>query len=152
MGSKYQIDLKKVLWELDKNNKDFYLNLSDDEKKEMSLWVLMRYMSSSETNSEYYLLMTNDFVNVNFNVFKKHPDFLWKLLSMGGAGESTYHPWVAPPKGKKDDMLSTKLRELNRHWKQEDVNTFLLINSKDEIIGYFEDRGFTDDEIKKLFK
>jgi hypothetical protein len=88
------LDIKDVLSNLDCNNYEYYNNLSDDEKKEISSFVLMRFLSSSSGNyPEHYLLCVNDIVNYNFSILNKHPNLMWMSLALCGIGSKQYHPW-----------------------------------------------------------
>src|ERR1700756_3326032 len=99
------LTLQMELPAMDFRDMNFYANLSDEHKKEISLWLLMRYMSSSQNNTEYHLMMVNDMVNHNFSSLSKHPELQWKLLAMCGTKRKQFHPWIAPPKGIKKNKL-----------------------------------------------
>ena len=118
MAKQPMLDMfKRVLPAIDTRQKDFYENLSDDEKKGFSPWLVQRYLSSAESANqeiiEHYLIMTNDIVNTNFSDIKD-PEMLWKLMTIVGIGLSTKHPYVAPGKGKKKKSNAFKqwLKEL----------------------------------------
>jgi len=95
---------KRVLPALDIRNKKLYENLSEEEMKGFSPWLVQRYLSSAESANnaviEHYLIMTNDIVNVNFSEVKD-PEMTWKLMSMVGIGKSLKHPYIAPGGGKR---------------------------------------------------
>jgi hypothetical protein len=95
---------KRVLPALDTRNKNLYENLSEEEMKGFSPWLVQRYLSSAESANnaviEHYLIMTNDIVNVNFSEVKD-PEMTWKLMSMVGIGKSLKHPYIAPGGGKR---------------------------------------------------
>ena len=95
---------KRVLPALDTRNKTLYENLTEEEMKGFSPWLVQRYLSSAESANnaiiEHYLIMTNDIVNVNFSEVKD-PEMTWKLMSMVGIGKSLKHPYIAPGGGKR---------------------------------------------------
>jgi hypothetical protein len=95
---------KRVLPALDTRNKKLYENLSEEEMKGFSPWLVQRYLSSAESANnaiiEHYLIMTNDIVNINFSEVKD-PEMTWKLMSMVGIGKSLKHPYIAPGGGKR---------------------------------------------------
>jgi len=95
---------KRVLPALDTRNKKLYENLSEEEMKGFSPWLVQRYLSSAESANnaviEHYLIMTNEIVNVNFSEVKD-PEMTWKLMSMVGIGKSLKHPYIAPGGGKR---------------------------------------------------
>lgn len=95
---------KRVLPALDTRNKTLYENLTEEEMKGFSPWLVQRYLSSAESANnaiiEHYLIMTNDIVNTNFSEVKD-PEMTWKLMSMVGIGKSLKHPYIAPGGGKR---------------------------------------------------
>jgi len=103
---------KRVLPALDTRNKTLYENLTEEEMKGFSPWLVQRYLSSAESANngiiEHYLIMTNDIVNVNFSEVKD-PEMTWKLMSMVGVGKSLKHPYIAPGGGKRKKKNAFKL-------------------------------------------
>jgi hypothetical protein len=149
-NKKSNLNIADVLSALDRRDIMYYNTLSDDDKKELSEWVLMRFMSSANTNPDYHLLMINDMVNVNFNIVNKHPELVWRLLSMCGAGDKKYHPWITPPKRQQLNKLEVTLMQLNPKWKPDEVRLFIKINTRRELEEYFLEHAYADDEIKEL--
>ena len=146
------MNLQSLLTALDTKNKDFYENLSPDEKKEVSLWMMMRYMASSETYPDYFLCMVNEFVNVDFQALKNHPELQWKLLCLCGLGTKYKHTWIPPGKKKKKNKLEAAIAELKPELSHEEVKLFASIRTKEEIIGFFIERGFQQKDIDELVK
>ena len=95
---------KRVLPAADFRNKKFYSELTDEEAKGFSPWLVQRYLSSAESANpgiiEHYLIMTNDIVNVDFSTIKD-PEMIWLLMSIVGVGKPQKHPYIAPGGGKK---------------------------------------------------
>lgn len=137
---------------MDYRNMDFYSDLSAEHKKEISLWVLMRYMSSSQGDAEHHLMMVNDLVNQNFNVISKHPELQWKLLAMCGTKKKQFHPWIAPPKGVKKNKLEQALIDINPLLKDDELELLLKINTAEDFRQYFKENGYDDAVIKELLK
>lgn len=133
-------------------NKMFYRNLSAEHKKEIGLWILMRYMSSSQNYPEHHLMMVNDLVNVNFNSLSKHPELQWLLLSLCGTNRKQYHPWIPPARGAKKNKLEEALITIYPLLKSDDVELMLKINTTDDLEQLFRDNGYDDKSIKELFK
>jgi hypothetical protein len=118
---------KRVLPALDTRNKTLYENLSEEEMKGFSPWLVQRYLSSAESANnaiiEHYLIMTNDIVNVNFSEVKD-PEMTWKLMSMVGIGKSLKHPYIAPGGGKrkKKNAFRAWLSEQNPHLDDQELD------------------------------
>ena len=137
---------------MDFSNKDFYKNLSDEHKKEISIWVLMRYMSSSQAAAEHHIMMVNDLVNNNFNSLTKHPELQWMLLALCGTGKKQFHPWIPPPKGTKKNKVEAAILEHYPLLRDDELEMLLNINTKEELEQFFKDNGYDDKTIKELFK
>jgi hypothetical protein len=121
---------KRVLPALDTRNKKLYENLSEEEMKGFSPWLVQRYLSSAESANnaiiEHYLIMTNEIVNVNFSEVKD-PEMTWKLMSMVGIGKSLKHPYIAPGGGKrkKKNAFRTWLREQYPHLDDQELDIWI---------------------------
>lgn len=148
------IPLKAMLEAIDTNDFGFYSRLTPEQQKEFSPWLAMRYASSAQGSmTHHYLLMVNDIVNSRFSDLKNHPDLQWKLLAVCGSGRPTFHPWIAPGKGKRKmskvmDLLQERYPDLG----YDDLELLLLLNSQDDLRELARDMGMEEKEIKELFK
>lgn len=121
---------KRVLPALDTRNRTLYENLTEEEMKGFSPWLVQRYLSSAESANnaiiEHYLIMTNDIVNVNFSEVKD-PEMTWKLMSMVGIGKSLKHPYIAPGGGKrkKKNAFRSWLREQYPHLDDQELDIWI---------------------------
>ena len=77
------LDIKKELNGVDMRDKDMYNNLTDEERKSFSPYILMRYVSNVQGDrdvQEWFVEMTNELVNKNhWTLSKNHKGLLWKL-------------------------------------------------------------------------
>lgn len=146
------LSLTAELPAMDYRNMNFYRDLSDEHKKEISIWVLMRFMSSSQGDAEHHIMLVNDIVNVNFNSLSKHPELQWKLLALCGTNKKQYHPWIAPPKGVKKNRVEEALTEIFPLMKDDDLELLLTLNTREELEQFFKENGYDDKTLKELFK
>lgn len=146
------LPLSSELSAMDFSNKDFYKGLTDEQKKEMSVWVLMRFMSSSQAMPEHHIMMVNDLVNHNFNNLAKHQELQWKLLALCGTKKKQYHAWIAPPKGVKKNKLEEAVLVHYPLMRSDELELFMKINTKEDLAAFFKDNGYDDKQIKELFK
>lgn len=146
------LPLATELINMDMRNFDFYASLTDEQKKEISIWILMRYMSSSNSDVIDHLLTVNDFVNHNFNDLSKHPELQWKLLAVCGTGKKQFHPWIPPPRGKKKNKLQSVLSEIFPLLRSDELDLILKINSKEEIKEFLIDYGLEEKQVKEILK
>jgi len=142
-----KLDIKTVLSKLDNNDISYFDNLPEEDKKSLSSWVLMRYMSSSTNYPELQLLTVNEVVNKHFSISNKHPELMIKLLAVSGLGVKTYHKWLAPPKSKitKDD-LAQKVANLHPSFNQTELELYMTLNGTDDIIAELEQNGIDINE------
>ncbi len=146
------LPLSLELSAMDSSNMDFYKSLTPEQQKEISLWILMRYMSSSQGDAVGHLTNVNDVVNVNFNIISKHPELQWKLLALCGTKKKQFHPWIAPPKGMKKNRVEQAIIDHFPLMKDDELELFLQINTQEELEQFFKDNGYDDKTIKEIFK
>lgn len=151
-AKKSEVPLKLELSSMDRKARDFYKTLTDEQRKAVSLWVLMRYMSSSKNMAEYHLLLVNEKVNVDFNIISKHPELQWLLLTMCGTRTDQFHTWIPPGKKAKKNKLEEALSVLNPLMKRDELELLQKINSTEELMEYFKENAYDDKTIKELFK
>ncbi len=97
------LPLNQLLGALDRRDKKYYENLSDEDKKAFAPYLLLRYASNVESDqffTEHYVTTTNELININYWELSKHPKLQWLLFSMIGAYQSQRHPWLKAPSGR----------------------------------------------------
>lgn len=146
-----KLDIKEVLNNIDNNNVFYYKNLSEEERKSISPWVLMRYISSSSKYPEHYICYVNELVNKDFSSISKHQELQWMLLCMCGIGKKEFHPWIAPPKGIKKDKIEEFITKIYPHMKKQDIEIYKSINTVEDLILLAKNHGFSDQEITDIF-
>jgi len=147
------IPLKNIMAAIDKKDRNFYNNLTDEQKKAFSAWMMMRYCSSVQgRDAANYIYMTNELVNHQFMEVSKHPELQWLLLSACGVGKVQFHPYLKPPSSrKKKDKIFEFIYNIYPHMKAEDINELISINSKEELKELAEAHGYDDKSIKDIF-
>jgi hypothetical protein len=141
-----KLDIKRVLSAVDNKNYDFYNSLTEDEKKEFSPYILMRYTSNVQGDrdiQEWFLETTNEYVNKNHWILSKnHKPLLWKLYAATGAGASAFHPYLAAGKKEKAVKIEKLLCELYPAMKMDDTCVKASLMSKEDIEELFDKMGF----------
>lgn len=155
-AKKYSVDIKQVMNALDSRDTEWYDKLTEEEKKDISIWQLMRFMSSCQSSSKdieyHYLVMTNEIVNTHFNILRNDPELQFRLLQIVGLGAKQYHPWIPPTKREKKNKLFELILEKYPTYSIDEVYDMISISSKEEIIKFLQDNGLGDEEIKELTK
>ena len=147
------IPLKDIMAALDKRDRKYYNNLTPEQKKAFSSWMMMRYASSVQgKDAAHYIYMTNELVNRDYSEVSKHPELQWLLLSACGVGKVQFHPYLKPPNAKKKkEKVSEFIYSILPHMKGEEVDLLKQINSKDELKEYARSHGYDDKTIKDIF-
>ena len=147
------LDLTRVLSAIDQKNYDFYKGLTDKEKKEFSAFVMMRFISNTNSNGdiqEWFVEMTNEFVNKNYWDISKHTDLTWKLCSAVGIGSKLFHQYL-PLKKIEFDRFETLLGERYPSMKAEDIKLLASMMTADDREEMFDNMGF-DKEQRKQYR
>jgi hypothetical protein len=148
-----KLDIKRELNAVDRKIYDFYDNLTDEEKKAFSPYVLMRYTASTQGDreiQEWFLEMTNEMVNKNhWNLSKNHKALLWKLFAATGAGVSCYHPYLAAGKKEKANKIEKLLCEIYPAMKMVDVKLMASMMDKKDKDELFDKMGFDKKQRKE---
>ena len=138
-----KIAIKEILSWIDNGESDIWNHLEDDHKKQISFWLLNRYVSGingSREKQELAVFKTNEYYNKHFNDIgvskdKGHPKLLWQLLCMcGNTGKNEFHPWIGFKKrdGSTGKAMSL-LEKLNPNMKTDEVELLARISTKKEL-------------------
>lgn len=141
--------------QLNKKNRNFFNELTDEEQKKFSTYLIMKYSANVEGSAdlqEWYLRASNERVNQNFFDLGRHPKLQWLLCTTISPGMGPQrHYWI--PAKKKDGKINTKLTKfltkLNPHLKEDDIELLSIINSEVDIKQLAVDMGMSDQDIKK---
>ena len=154
MAKKPQIPLADVMLAIDRKNRAWYDNLSDEQVKAFSAWMMMRYASSVQGgNAASYLFMVNECVNKNFSDLSKHPELQWLLFTLCGSGKKEFHPYIKPPTSrKKKNKVAEWLSQQYPLMKTDEIDMLMEINDTEDFKSLAREGGMTDKEIKELFK
>lgn len=99
--------------QLDLKNRNFYKELSDEERKKFSTYLMIRWGSSVEGSrelQEFYLIATNERLNKHFFTINRHPGLQWLLATTVSPGLGALkHRWIPSKKkeSKNKKLLST---------------------------------------------
>ena len=138
-----KLAIKEILSWIDNGESEIWNHLEDDHKKQISFWLLNRYVSGingSREKQELAVFKTNEYYNKHFNDIgvskdKGHPKLLWQLLCMcGNTGKNEFHPWIG---FKKRDGSTGKamqlLEKLYPNMKTDEVELLARISTKKEL-------------------
>ena len=144
-----KLAIKEILSWIDNGESEIWNHLEDDHKKQISFWLLNRYVSAvqgSRETQELAVFKTNEYYNKHFNDIgvgkhNGHQKLMWQLLCMcGNTGKNEFHPWIG---FKKRDGSTGKamqlLEKIYPHLKTDEVETLARISTKKELKQLAED-------------
>lgn len=162
-SKKYKIDLfSQVLPALDRKDYDFYKNLTEEQKSEIDIWMVMRWLASFENDNDtaQNIILINEIVNNNFSSlsprkmagFTGHKELQWMLLASCGSKRQKRRKFIKPAKGSIKNHLEEIIIQIFPHFKQQDIDLFLKINTNDDIVSMLKENGFDDKTINEIFR
>ena len=130
----------------DRKVRSFYDDLTAEEKKKFSNYLMIRWGSSvdgSRELQEFYVIATNERLNKHFFDLGRHPKLQWLLATTVSPDIGTpRHPWIAPKK--KEAGLSAKrraLQEIFPHYKDDEIDVMAEITTQKDIDAYNREAG-----------
>ena len=141
-----KLPLKDILAAIDMGAKEVWDELSDDERKQVSFYLLNRYVSSQKGNrdkQELAVFKTNEYYNKNFFNLQKHKKLLWQLICMSGNTKNIqYHEWIGYKKKNGSNSKNVKfLEKLFPDMKKDEVELLARISTKKELFALGEAYG-----------
>lgn len=151
--SKDKLPLKDVLGAIDFGAREVWDELDDDQRKDVSFWLLNRYVSAvkgDRETRELAVFKTNEYYNKNWNTLgTRHPKLQWQLLCMAGnTGKAEYHEWIGFKKKTSNAKVVSFLREIYPHLKDDEVELLAGISTKKELKELAEEYGYEKKDIK----
>ena len=122
----------------DRKVRTFYDDLTPEEKKKFSNYLMIRWGSSVEGSrelQEFYVISCNERLNKHFFDVSKHPKLHWLMATTVSPGMGTpRHPWIAPKKKEPGaSSIRKQLAEMYPHLKDDDIAVLASITTKKEI-------------------
>lgn len=151
-----KLTIKDETAAIDLGAKDLWDNFTEEQRKQISLYLLIRYASSVKTNDAdaqaLAIFKTNEYYNKHYWSLTKHPKLLWYLVCMCGNDEKKiyFHEWIGFKKKENNNKLAKFLEDCYPHLNEEEIDLMIKINDKKDFKALALDLGLTDEEIKKI--
>jgi hypothetical protein len=148
-----KLNIANEMRAFDNKDRDFYKNLTDEERKKFSNFLMIRWGSSVQGSTElqqYYLLSCNENLNKHFFDLARYPELQWLSATTVSPGMGTFrHDWI---KQKKRDGSNNKvvkfLRQVYPERKQDELELLAQINDINDIKKLAREYGWDDKRIK----
>ena len=152
MSDKLSINNEMAVF--DRKDRGFYDNLTDEERKKFSTFLMIRYGSSvlgSQDLQEFYVISCNERLNKHFFALHKHPKLQWLMATTVSPGMGTHrHTWIGMKKRDSSNNKSEKfLRELYPEARDDEIALLAVINDKKELRDLARLHGWDDKRIKE---
>ena len=154
-GSLDKLYIGYEMEQFDKKNRNFYDDLSDEEKKKFSPFLMIRWGSDVQGSNDmqaYYLMSLNERLNKNFFDIStsQHKKFQWLLATTVSPGMGKqHHKWLAAKKKDSANNKSEKfLAELYPELRYDEIKLLARINTKDDLKQLAKQHGWDDKRIR----
>lgn len=132
------LPLNKVLGALDRKDRKFWDKCTLEQQKKIAPFLLNRYMSIVKGSAElhaYYLMATNQRVNVNYFALNKHPKLVWQLLCTVSPGMGNqFHQWIGNKKKKSNTSdIRKQLAVLYPNHKEDELDLLASMTTAKEL-------------------
>ena len=141
-----KLNINNEMRQLDLKNRSFYNELTDEERKKFSTYLMIRWSSSVQGNrelQEYYVQSANHYLNKHFFTLSRHPKLQWLAATAVSPGVGTHrHNWIAPKKKEAgSNAVKKQLAELFPNRKQDEIELLAAITTKKELDQYIKAHG-----------
>lgn len=145
----YEFNIFEILNKIDEGDVSFYHNLTDEEKKKVPLFVIMKWMA--QTKNKTQLLRLNSIVNPLIFNLQKHDGLIWDLLVLSSSGTKKIYKWNKKnKKSLKTGSLAIKVISEYHGISKKDALNYTKMFDLNELVEMAESLGYDDKEIKKL--
>lgn len=141
-----KLNIGNEMRQLDTKNRNFYDELTDDERKKFSTFLMLRWGSAVEGSrelQEYYVQSCNHYLNKHFFDLNRHPKLQWLCATaMSPDMGAMRHNWIAPKKKEAGASARRKqLQEIYPTYKDDEIDVMMQITTQKEIDAWFRAAG-----------
>jgi hypothetical protein len=143
-----KLSIGNEMAQFDSKNREFFDELTDEERKKFSPFLMIRYGSSvsgSRDLQEFYLIATNERLNKKFFAVNtaQHKKLQWLMATSVSPGLGNFrHNWIAPRKKEPGaGSMRKQLADLFPHLKDDEIDLLAQITTKKEIDIYLRELG-----------
>jgi hypothetical protein len=148
-----KLNIANEMRAFDNKDQDFYKNLTDEERKKFSNYLMIRWGSSVQGSTElqqYYLLSCNENLNKHFFELSRHPELQWLAATTVSPGMGSFrHDWIKQKKRESSNNKAVKfLRQVYPEYKEDELELLVKINTTENLKKLAKDFGWDDKRIK----
>ena len=151
-----KLDIGFEMAQLDTKNCAFYDELTDEERKKFSTYLMLRWgsvVNGIPELQQYYLQAMNERVNKRFFDINKHPKLQWLLLTTVSPNMGKHrHEWMAYSSKIAKNKRAQKMLELYPHIKNDEAELLSYKMTDEQYKSMLVELGYSDKEIKEALK
>jgi hypothetical protein len=141
-----KLNIANEMRQFDRKNRTFYDELTPEERKKFSNYLMIRWGSAVEGSrdlQEFYVISCNERFNKHFFDLSKHPKLQWLCATTVSPDLGTHrHNWIAPKKKESGASAKRKaLQEIYPTYKDDEIDVMMQLVSQKEIDAYFRSAG-----------
>jgi hypothetical protein len=148
-----KLNIANEMRTFDSKDRNFYRELTDEERKKFSNFLMIRWGSSVQGSPElqqYYLLSCNENLNKHFFELSRHPELQWLCATTVSPGMGSFrHDWI---KQKKREGCSSKavkfLRQIYPAYSEDELELLAKINDTADLKQLAKEHGWDDKRIR----
>ena len=136
-----KLSIANEMTQFDRKNREFYNELTDEERKKFSNYLMIRWGSAVQGSidlQEFYVIATNQRLNRHFFAVNRHPRLQWLMsttVSPGLGGQR--HVWIAPKKREAGATgVRKQLAEIYPHLRDDELDVMTRITTAKELADY----------------
>jgi hypothetical protein len=141
-----KLNIANEMRELDRKNRNFYRDLTAEERKKFSNYLMIRWASGvqgARELQEFYVIATNERLNKHFFSLSRLPDLQWLCATTVSPDLGAQrHQWISPRR-KEPGASSVKkqLSNLFPHFNSDEIDLLAEITTKKELAEYIRQHG-----------
>lgn len=146
-----KLDIFRVLNAANDKQREFYDELTEDERKAMQPVLVMRWMSG--TQNPLQLLLINECLNQYVFPLYRDKQLLWNLLVASNVGKKQRYTWNKLP-AKVDPSRPTCVKVLQQyyHYSTKEAIQALRLLTREDVLILAEALGYQQEDISKIKK
>lgn len=148
-----KLNIANEMRAFDSKDRQFYRELTDEERKKFSTFLMIRWGSAVQGSAElqqYYLLACNENLNKHFFELSRHPELQWLLATTVSPGMGNFrHDWIKQKKREGSNNRAVKfLRQIYPHYSEDELELLAQINDAADLKQLAREHGWDDKRIK----
>jgi hypothetical protein len=141
-----KLNIGNEMRQFDLKNRSFYDELTVEEKKKFSNYLMIRWGSAVEGSGDlqgFYVIACNERFNKHFFAVNKHPKLQWLMATSVSPGLGSHrHNWIAPKKKDSENNKHRKqIAELFPTAKDDELDLLAMLNTKKDLQVLMKDMG-----------